>query len=472
MTGFQLIALLLAAACTPVASADRAPSTRQISATVAPYVSINADTVLLTNVTLHVGDGSEPLRNHAILIEGERIAAVGPVDDIARPPHALVVDLAGHSVMPGIVGMHNHTHMPGNPLMAYTAPRLYLAGGVTTMATAGSADASGEIALARAIDQGDTPGPRIVPSAPYITGPGGNPPMAKPTTAAEVDTFVEEWSRAGAQWFKIYRHTPPEVARLLIDAAHARGLKVTGHLCSISFREAAAMGIDSIEHGLNSAADFVDGRSPGECAPNRSALARLSANDPEAGELINELVANDVTLTSTLAIIESGFPHRPQADERSLRVLAPDRVQAYEERQRQLAAAGDETSATPYLWSLLLAFERRFVREGGRLVAGPDTGRHVVPGFGDQRNFELLAEAGFTVPEVVRIMTYNGAEALGLAGEVGLIAPGLRADLLIVEGDLGSNPSNIRNVRIIFKRGLGYDPERLIADVEGQVGSR
>lgn len=140
--------------------------------------------------------------------------------------------------------------------------------------------------------------------------------------------------------------------------------------------------------------------------------------------------------------------------------------------KRQLAEAAGETTATPELWSLLLAFERRFVREGGRLVAGPDTGRHVLPGYGDQRNFELLAEAGFSVPEVVRIMTYNGAEALGLADQIGLIAPGYRADLLAIEGDLISSPASIRNVRIVFKGGLGYDPERLTADVQGQVGTR
>lgn len=466
------IMLLITAACARVDVHDGTASARQVPDALAPYVSVRAETVLLTNATIFIGDGSDPLENQAILIEGERIAAVGSMEDIVAPADALIVDLAGHSVMPGIVGMHNHTHMPGNPLLAYTAPRLYLAGGVTTMATAGSADASGEIALARRIDEGDVPGPDIVPSAPYITGPGGNAPMAKPGTAAEVEAFVDEWSRAGAKWFKIYRHTDPGIARLLIDAAHARGFKVTGHLCSITFREAAAMGIDSIEHGLNSSADFVDDKPDGECVPNRSAIARLDLDDPRVGQLIAGLVANDVTLTSTLAILESGFPHRPQADDRSLRALAPERVQAYEERQRQLAETAGKTTATPELWSLLLAFERRFVQAGGRLVAGPDTGRHVLPGFGDQRNFELLAEAGFSVPEVVKIMTYNGAEALGAADQIGLIAPGYRADLLAIEGDLVSSPAEIRNVRIVFKRGLGYDPERLMADVQGQVGAR
>lgn len=467
-----IILLFIAACARTETAAETEPSSRQIPDALAPYVSVNAEKVLLTNVTILKGDGGDPLAGHAILIDGETIAAVAPVDDIVAPNDALVMDLAGYTVMPGIVGMHNHTHMPGNPLLAYTAPRLYLAGGVTTMTTAGSADGAGEIELARRIDKGEIPGPHIVPSAPYITGPGGNAPMDKPKTAAEVQAFVDKWSDAGAKWLKLYRHTDPKIAKLVIDAAHARGLKVTGHLCSITFREAAAMGIDSLEHGLNAAADFVEDKPDGECVPTRSATARLDADGPEIGALIAALVDADVTITSTLAIIESGFPHRPQANERSLRALAPARVEAYEERQRRLAEAAGETSATPELWSLLLAFERRFVREGGRLVAGPDTGRHVLPGFGDQRNFELLSEAGFTAPEVVKIMTYNGAETLGLADEIGLVAPGFQADLLAVEGDLLSNPANIRNVRIVFKRGLGYDPERLIADVEGQVGER
>ena len=445
---------------------------RTLADALQPYVSVNAPTVLLSNAAIHVGDGQRQLDGYSVLIKDGRIVAVARTGDIAAPDDALSIDLTGHTIMPGIVGMHNHTHMPGNTLLAYTAPRLYLAGGVTTMATAGSADAAGEIALAGSIEREETPGPRIFPSAPYITGPGGNGPMTKPESAEAARVFVAEWADAGAVWFKLYRHTDPDIAAAFVDAVHKRGLKVTGHLCSITYREAAAMGIDSIEHGLNASTDFIADKPRGECVSNRAALGALDPDEPEIGALIADLVANDVTITSTLAILESGFPHRPQADERSLRALSPSRVADYEERQRRLSENAGETSATPALWNVLLAFERRFVEAGGRLVAGPDTGRHVLPGYGDQRNFELLVEAGFSAPEVVKIMTHNGAVALGIGDEVGLVSPGYRADLVVMSGALTKDPSSIRNVRIVFRDGVGFDPAKLIADVEGQVGDR
>ncbi|MFQ6550657.1 amidohydrolase family protein [Aestuariibius sp. 2305UL40-4] len=96
----------------------------------------------------------------------------------------------------------------------------------------------------------------------------------------------------------------------------------------------------------------------------------------------------------------------------------------------------------------------------------------MLPGYGDQRGFELLVEAGFAVPQAIQIVTSNGADALGISHEVGRITPGLAADLVVLEGDLTDDPSIIRNVRLVFKDGVGFDPAALIADVEGQVGDR
>ncbi|MGB5557054.1 MAG: amidohydrolase family protein, partial [Paracoccaceae bacterium] len=388
------------------------------------------------------------------------------------PVGAQVIDLSGRTLIPGLVGMHNHTHMPGNTLMSFSAPRLYLAGGVTTMTTAGSADPIGEFQLASAIDAGEIPGPHIFPSAPYITGQGGNGPMAKPANDEQARAFVNEWADRGATWFKLYRHTDPDIAAAIIDEAHTRGLKVTGHLCSITYREAASMGIDSLEHGLNPASDFVSDKPPGVCVPSREPKSALDPAGPEIGALIDQLVTEGVTLTSTLAILETSFPHRPQADDRTLAAMSPSARDAYGQRQAQLVESAATTSSTSAYWELLLTFERRFVRSGGTLVAGPDTGRHILPGFGDQRNFELLVDAGFSVSETVQIMTHNGAVTLGIGDHVGLIAPGYQADILVVEGNLQDDSSGIRDLRIVFKQGVGFDPDRLIADVQGQVGDQ
>ena len=194
------------------------------------------------------------------------------------------------------------------------------------------------MALARAIEAGEAVGSTIFPTAHYITGPGGNGPMPKPATTEEARELVRAWSEAGATWFKLYRHVEPHIAAAVIDEAHAQGRKVTGHLCSLTFREAALMGIDSLEHGLIAASDFVEDKPQDECVSTRRAAADLELSDPRVAELINLLVRKDVTLTSTLAIIESHFPHRPQGDERSLALMAPEWRQRYEERQASLAA--------------------------------------------------------------------------------------------------------------------------------------
>jgi hypothetical protein len=222
------------------------------------------------------------------------------------------------------------------------------------------------------------------------------------------------------------------------------------------------MGIDSIEHGLIASSDFVADRPLGECVSTRHVATDIALNDPLVAGLINLLVREGVTLTSTLAIIESHFPHRPQGDERTLALLSPEWRQRYDERQARLAGEAASTMMHPELLEKFMGFERLFVQAGGHLVMGPDPGRHVLPGYGNQRGFELLVEAGFTVPEALKIATANGAEALGIGYEVGQIAEGYVADLVVLDGDLVAETSAIRNVEIIFKDGLGFDTQKLI----------
>jgi len=467
---WMMIGLLffLTAYTSPEEAKIFAPS-QKIADALKSYVSVSGPSILLDNALVFVGDGKSPLPNHSILISGERISAIGPVGSITPPKGTRIIDLKGYSVMPGIVGLHNHTHMPGVTFMKYTAPRLYLAGGVTTIQTTGSANALGEIELARLIDNGDVPGPTIFPTAPYITGPDGNAVMDKPVTEAEARTFVKTWAENGATWFKLYRHTEPEIAKIIIDKAHGLNLKVTGHLCSITFREAALMGIDSIEHGFDAVTDFVDDKPAGECVGSRKSKINLDMNGKEIAALIQILVTEDVTLTSTLAILESGFAHRPQSEARALKAMSPENIVRYEARQARLRENPSKTS-TPSYWSRIIQFERQFVAAGGHLVAGPDTGRHVLPGFGDQRNFELLVESGFSVPQTVQIMTHNGAVTLGIGEDIGLVKIGYQADLIIVPGDLISNPSALKSAEIVFKKGIGYDPQTLLSDIIGKVG--
>lgn len=424
----------------------------------------------VVGVTVIDGTGAPPRADMAVLIEGDRIAAVVPRRDFAPPAGAKIVDGTGKTTIPGFVGMHDHTHVPGNTFTGEVAAGLWIAGGVTTVMTAGSAEPERELALAREIAQGERIGPEILPSAPYISGPGGSPAMTMPADAAAARAFVRDWSKRGVQWFKLYRYTEPAIAAAVIDEAHRQGRRVTGHLCSITFAEAAAMGIDGIEHGLTSATDLVPDKEPGSCRSAVPLLDALDLDSPEVSRLIATLVAQDVTLTSTLAILEGRFADRPQGDARSLAMLTPaarDRLAAH---RAQLEADAATTRWTSAVWEKILAFERRFVAAGGTLLTGPDFGRHVVPGFGNQRGFELLVEAGFTVPQAIRIATLNGAEALGLSDRIGRIAPGYEADLVLIDGDPARDARDIRKVETVFVNGQAITPAPLIEAARGRFG--
>lgn len=464
------LAAVLALPCADVAHGSERS---RYSEEVRSYVAVDSPIVALTGVTLIDGSGAPALTDHTIVIRGSAIVDVGPTDDLVVPDDAEILRLHGHTVIPGLVGMHNHTHMPGLAFSGYSFPRLYLAAGVTTIQTAGSAAPFDELNLAASIARGDTPGPEIVTTGPYFTGPGGSSSMLAPVSEREARRLVREWAGRGVGWLKLYRHVQPGIAAAVIEEAHAHDLKVTGHLCSLTVGEAIALGIDAIEHGLMGKTDLVEGKRVGNCPPDVvAASARSELADTAVEALFRALIESDVAVTSTLAIFETHFRHRPQAGERALRAMAPSLREAYERRQRRLEKGDQPTLYTEATFRKALDYERAFVAAGGRLVAGADPGRHNLPGFGDQRNYELLAEAGFDAVEAVRIMTSAGAAVLGSEHRIGSVAPGLQADLVVLQGDLEAEPATIKRARLVFKGGTGFDPERLIEAVEGQVGLR
>ena len=119
-----------------------------------------------------------------------------------------------------------------------------------------------------------------------------------------------------------------------------------------------------------------------------------------------------------------------------------------------------------------MALERAFAKAGGLLIAGTDPtgGGGVIPGFSNQRQVELLVDAGFTPLEAIQISTLNGAKYLGRDKTVGSIAVMKQADLVVINGNPAANISDIRKVETVFKQGIGYDPAKLIASVQGKAG--
>jgi hypothetical protein len=340
-----------------------------------------------------------------------------------------------------------------------------------------------DLEIKRLIDGGRMIGPKMHVTAPYLEGRGAFTPVMHELTGPEdARRMVNFWADEGATSFKAYMNITRAELRAAVEEAHKRGLKVTGHLCSIGFREAAEIGIDNLEHGLLVDSEFVPTKQPDQCPPSSAvsaSLRQLDLNGAPAQEMIRTLVTRNVAITSTLPVFEAGgAPLAPSGIGAGSALLNPRvlNVMSTDARVRYLTARAHVSAEANYIALLRKAmdFERAFVQAGGLLLAGPDpTGNGgVVAGFGDLREVELLVEAGFTPLEAIRIASFNGATFLGEEAHIGSIAVGKQADLMIVKGNPATNINDIEKVEIVFKDGAGYDSEKLIQSVQGLVGIR
>ncbi|HEX4322564.1 MAG TPA: amidohydrolase family protein [Acidobacteriaceae bacterium] len=455
-----------------------------------PFVKEDAPVLVLEHVRVIDGTGDAARDDQRIVLDHGKIVHVGPeITGEAPPPGAKVLDMTGKTVIPGLVGMHEHLFYPlpeGGPgllplygEMADSAPRLYLAGGVTSARTAGSLEPYTDISVKKAIDAGKIPGPRLFLTGPYLEGdPSIGPQLHALTGPEDATRMVNYWADEGATSFKAYMHITPQELKAAIDAAHAHGLKLTGHLCSVDFKEAAALGIDNLEHGLAVDTEFFPNKKEGVCPgqnPGQAALAKLDVEGPQIQATIQNLVAHHVAVTSTLAIFESFVPNRPPMNKeaRSRQSIAPAGWADYATTRASIAEHAD-ASLWPKLFKMELQFEHDFVKQGGLLMAGCDPTGYggVLPGFGDQRNVELLVEAGFTPLEAIHIATENGARWLGEEAHFGTIAAGKDADLVVIDGNPAAKIDDIEKTEIVFKDGVGYDPRKLIDSVRGLIGVR
>lgn len=453
------------------------------------FIRTDAKVVALAHVRVIDGTGAAPREDQTIIISDGKIQSVQPTSTAKVPADTQTLDLNGYTVLPGLVGMHNHMFFPmgGSPPMysnmGISFPRLYLALGVTTIRTTGSVAPYSDLEIKKLIDAGRMIGPKMHITAPYLEGRGSFTPVMHTLTGPDdARKLVNYWADLGATSFKAYMNISRAELRAVVEEAHKRGLKVTGHLCSVGYKEAAEIGIDNLEHGLFADSEFVANKEPDKCPQGgavSNSLRQLDINGAAAQEMIRALIAKNVAITSTLPVFEAGGAPLAQTGIGASSALLNQRVlnvMSTDARVRYLQARARVSPEANFIALLRKAmeFERAFVKAGGLLIAGLDpTGNGgIVAGFGDLREVELLVEAGFTPVEAISIASLNGAKFLGEDARIGSIAPGKQADLLVVKGNPAAKISDIENVEIVFKDGVGYDSDKLIQSVQGLVGIR
>lgn len=458
----------------------------QQKAPASPFIRESDPVIAITHVELIDGTGAAPAVDQTVLIDHGKISAVGASGSVTPPAGAKIIDGTGKTVIPGMVAMHEHLFypLPSDDHMfaeqAFTFPLLYLASGVTTGRTTGSLEPYADLGAKKLIDSGQLPGPNLDLTAPYLQGPGSIfIEMRELKDANEAREFVRYWHSVGFTSLKAYINVTPDELRAGIDEAHKLGMKATGHLCSVGFREAAEMGIDNLEHGPYVAPDgeLYSKKEHGVCPEKFGAMFdeivnKIEPDGPELKDTIQVLLAHHVAITSTLAVVEGGL--RPPMDRTGLVGKSRDLMtpQAWNHTMTLRALESARDNFEQKRLTKEMRFEREFVAAGGVLMAGCDpTGDgHALAGLGDQRQIELLVEAGFSPAETIHIATQNGATFLGRADQIGSVGARKQADLVLLDGDFAKDVRAIENPELVFKEGVGYDSKAIYDSLRGKVG--
>lgn len=419
---------------------------------------------VLTNARLIDGTGSKARENVTIVVENGRITHIGAAPR-RMPASAIAIDLAGHTVLPGLVMMHEHINYFSGQYVwdphPGSVPKLLLAAGVTTARTAGSEAPQVDLNLKQRIDAGVADGPRFFVTGPYLNGPsGGFLGDNAVTTADEARSVTAFWASRGATSVKVYSAISPDALRGAVDEANRRGIHVAGHLGEISCADAANAGIHTIEHSLSSCVkDFG-------IAPEGIASFRYETSANAAAQLIKLLVSKGVTIVSTAGVEDL---REPSAEELSM--FNTDQKARYELGQKERPPWLPPLAAMPAWIAAHRAFERDFVAAGGRLLIGGDASDFgLVPGYTNHTAIIALVKSGFATLQVLKSATSDAAKFLGIGSERGIVRAGMSADLLVVRGAPDRSIEDIRNVEYVFKDGAAYDPVKLRAAAKGMLG--
>ncbi len=449
------------------------------------FISEKSPVIAFTGARVIDGTGASVKEKHTVIIRDGRIIKIGKDGKVIIPKDARRISLKGKSLLPGWVMTHEHLWYitrPGaaedkNPSYSkdywygtgangfriatpqpVSYPRLYLAHGVTTARTAGSRFVEEDLRIRNAIDGGIQVGPD------FDTGPT----IYKAKGPDDARSRVRFWAKQGATSVKVYSSLSKESTAAAIDEAHRLNLKISGHLCSVTYREAVDMGIDQIQHGfLVVGTDLVANKTPGKCelpdtVKEHSQLVRQGGE--KIRELFQHIIKHDVSMSSTPIVL-----FRPELPSHVVDFFNESGLRDYK-LFRKMWEKDAETSER-FLAEQITRLDVAFWRSGGKLTLGSDAaGTGVMAGYSNLKSLEILTEYGIPPLEVIKIATHNGAESLGVLEDRGTIEVGRRADLLVIKGDPSKDIKDIYNIETVFKKGIGYDPEALKKSAIGTIG--
>jgi hypothetical protein len=404
----------------------------------------------ITGGTLIDGSGAAPIPDAVVITKGDTIVAAGPRDKIKIPKNATILDATGKTILPGLWDMHAHyEQVEWGPI--------YLAAGVTDVRDCGK-EFDFITTVKDAVNSGRGIGPHIY-MAGIVDGPGPYSIGAiTASTPAEAIAVVDRYHAAGALQMKIYSSVPPALVPVIAERAHHYGMTVTGHIPDgMTAIQGVEAGMDQINHAQYPSLLFLTNRPPPGTKPDPAWIPKYDFTSPAAKAALAIFVQHHTVFDPTMALFEliSAPPDRPISSfEPGITHVAPQLREALD--QTPVTAASAARAAARF--NGYLDTVRLLHQAGLRIVAGTDQS---IPGYSLHRELELYVQAGFTPMQAIQSATIVPAQVLGLDKTAGSIAPGKRADLLIISGDPLADIRNTRNVYKTIAAGAVYDPAPL-----------
>lgn len=440
------------------------------------------DITVLKNVAVVDVDAGTSTPEMSVVLSAGKIKTITKTAGFNVPKNARVIDLKGRYLVPGFVEMHAHLFLhpwdeQGSIMQQYDRGsilkmlRVMLAFGITTVRDPGS-ETEAAVTLRDMIAAGKVTGPRVFTAGRILATGRENPePFVFVDSEQAVRNEVRWQAAAGVDIIKVYSSMPPNLLKVAIEEAHANRLRVIGHLHAASWTQAAEMGIDSIAHNAPWNPEYLPENARARYQQTLFGrvywLEHVDLNSPAIHALIEELVKHRVAVDPTLISLHTKFwgddkryLQHPQMS------FAPELFTKGWPRGRFTASwTHDQYLQAQAQWSKALAFTEKMFDNGVLLTVGTDTPTpYVIPGVSYHEELKLLADAKIGPADLLRMATVNGAKAIGREKEFGKVKTGMRADLVVLKNDPLETVENFKQIELVIKEGVVYDPQKLLKD--------